>query len=68
VGSSNLLTLSEAAKELRLSKTTMLRLIAGSIPNQSALPAVRFGRRVLIRRESLERFIALAEDGVNSTP
>jgi excisionase family DNA binding protein len=57
----NLLTIREAAAELRVSKTTVLRLLAGGITNMPALPSIRLGRRVLIRRESLVRFTAQAE-------
>ena len=57
----DLLTLREAAAELRVSKTMVLRLLAGEITNMPALPSIRLGRRVLIRRESLVRFAAQAE-------
>ena len=61
----NLLTIPEAASELRLSKTTILRLLAGQLENMPRLPSIRIGRRVLIRRESLHRFTEQAEK-VNS--
>ncbi len=61
-----LLTVNEVATELRFSKSTVLRLLAGGIPNRPPLPAVRVGRRVMIRRETLDRFVQQAE-GVNSS-
>ena len=57
----NLLTVGEVASELRLSKSTVLRLVAGDIPNGPTLPAVRVGRRLMVRRETLERFVQQAE-------
>jgi excisionase family DNA binding protein len=65
-GTRYLLTIPEVADELRLSKTTILRLIAGEVPNMPGLPSIRIGRRVLIRREALIRFTEQAEK-VNST-
>jgi excisionase family DNA binding protein len=58
---SDLLTVREASTALRISKTMMLRLVSGDISHQPKLPSVRLGRRVLIRRETLERFIRQAE-------
>ena len=57
-----LLTVNEVATELRLSKSTVLRLLAGGIPNRPTLRAVRVGRRVMIRRETLDRFVQEAEE------
>jgi excisionase family DNA binding protein len=57
----DLLTVREACTALRISKTMMLRLVSGDLSNQPKLPSVRLGRRVLIRRETLDRFIRQAE-------
>lgn len=48
-----LLTVSEAARMLRLSRAFTYDLV-----NRGDLPAVRFGRRVLIPRAALERCLA----------
>lgn len=53
----DLLTLREAAEKLRISKTTMLRLVSGQMAGQPKMPSLRLGRRVLIHRETLEKFI-----------
>jgi excisionase family DNA binding protein len=47
-----LLTVSEAARLLRLSRAFTYELTA-----RGDLPVVRFGRRVLIPREALERLL-----------
>ena len=49
----NLLTLAEVAVELRCSKTFASRLARGLVRGVPALPVVRLGRRVLVRREAL---------------
>ena len=48
-----LLTLAEVAIELRCSKTFASRLARGLVHGVPALPVVRLGRRVLVRREAL---------------
>jgi excisionase family DNA binding protein len=53
----NLLTPGEAAIELRVPKSTILRAVTGTLPGSHRLPAIRIGRRVLIRRESLLRYL-----------
>ena len=57
-----LLTVSEAARLLRLSRAFTYELV-----NRGDLPAVRFGRRVLVPRAALERSLGqdnAAEDEV----
>jgi excisionase family DNA binding protein len=61
-----LLTLDEVAKELRLSKASVNRLIHGQLAGVPVLATVKLGRRYLVRRESLSRFVEAAE-GVHST-
>ncbi len=51
-----LLDISTATHELRVGQSTLRRWI-----REGRLPVVRFGRRVLIRRETLEQLITAAE-------
>jgi excisionase family DNA binding protein len=48
-----ILTLSEAAELVRCSKAHLSNVIGGKVSNLPALPAVRLGRRLLIRRDAL---------------
>ena len=68
-----LLTLAEASAYLRCSKAHVSNLIRGLVPNSHPLPAVRLGRRVYIRRDSLTHYLRSAESryddhGQDSTP
>ena len=68
-----LLTLAEASAYLRCSKAHVSNLIRGLVPNSQPLPALRLGRRVYIRRDSLARYLHLTEShyhgrGQDSTP
>ena len=68
-----LLTLDEASAYLRCSKAHVSNLIRGLVPNSKPLPAVRLGRRVYVRRDSLTRYLRSAESryhehGQDSTP
>ena len=68
-----LLTLAEASTYLRCSKAHVSNLIRGLVPNSQPLPAVRLGRRVYVRRDSLARYLRSAESryhehGQDSTP
>lgn len=47
-----LLDLNEGASALRVSRSTVKRLIG-----EGRLPVVRIGRRVLLRRDALEAFL-----------
>jgi excisionase family DNA binding protein len=58
---SELLTIPEVTKALRVSKTTVLRLVNGDRAAPAKLPAVRIGRRILVRRETLEAFVRESE-------
>jgi len=51
-----ILTVAEVAKELRCSKAHVCHAINGILPGVTALPAIRMGRRKLIRRSSLEQW------------
>jgi excisionase family DNA binding protein len=57
----NVLTLPEAAQLMRCSKAHLLNVIHGRVANVPPLPCVRIGRRILIRREALERWLAAVE-------
>jgi hypothetical protein len=68
-----LLTLTEAALELHCSKAHVSNLIRRRVPGVPALPAVRLGRRVYVRRKSLARYLDDLESrydgrGQDSTP
>jgi excisionase family DNA binding protein len=57
----NVLTISDAAQLMRCSKAHLLNVIHGRVVNVPPLPCVRIGRRILIRREALERWLAAVE-------
>jgi excisionase family DNA binding protein len=57
-----LLTIGEAARLLRLSRTFTYDLAA-----QGELPVIRFGRRVLISREALERYLLEKTDDAGAS-
>jgi len=56
-----LLTIPEAARELRCSKTHVHNLIYGKVPHVPPLPVLRIGRRVLIRTEGLRAWMLSVE-------
>lgn len=56
-----LLTIGEVAKVLRCSKAHVQNLLAGKVKGAPPLPLVSAGRRKLVRRESLLRWIERAE-------
>jgi excisionase family DNA binding protein len=55
------LTLAEAALVMRCSKAHVQSVIQGRVNNVPPLPSIRIGRRILIRRESLERWMRALE-------
>lgn len=61
-----ILTLAEAAKELRCSKAHVSNLINRKVRHTPPIPVVRIGRRVLIRDESLKEWMRLVEN--NAAP
>ena len=66
-----LLTLETVAKLLHCSKAHVSNVIAGRIPDCPPIPAVRLGRRTLIRREALAAWIErneAANDNLNPSP
>jgi excisionase family DNA binding protein len=57
----NLLTLTEAARELRCSKTHIHNIIAGKVNDLPPLPVLRLGRRRLIRQHALTNWMLSLE-------
>ena len=53
----DVLTTDEVARELRCSKAHVSKAIAGKLPNVTPLPVVPMGRRKLVRRAALLRWI-----------
>jgi excisionase family DNA binding protein len=53
----HLLTLAEVAATLRVSKAHVSKLINGRVRGTPPLPAARLGRRVIVRKESLEQWL-----------
>ena len=56
-----MLTIPEAARELRSSRSHLYRILSGNFPQLPPLPAVRLGRRLLIRRDALLAWLRLLE-------
>ncbi len=56
-----LLTIGEAARELRCSKAHVHNIIHGKVPDLPPLPVLRIGRRVLIRHEGLRAWMLSVE-------
>jgi Helix-turn-helix domain len=57
------LTVIEVARELRCSKAHVHNLINGKVSGQRPLPSLWLGRRRLVRRCSLDRWITANEHG-----
>jgi excisionase family DNA binding protein len=64
----DLLTVPEAARELRCSKAHVHNLINGTVSGTEPLPAICLGRRRLIRRASLNDWLLSCEHRQKSTP
>jgi excisionase family DNA binding protein len=56
-----ILTVAEAAHELRCSKAHVHNVIHGKVPDLPPLPVLRIGRRVLIRHEALKAWMLSVE-------
>lgn len=63
----DLLTVAEVAQLLHCSKAHICNLAAGRVHGCAALPALRLGRRMLVRRQSLVRWIE-ENDKVAASP
>ena len=59
--SANVLNLAEAAALVRCSRAHLSNVINGKVRGIPRLPALRIGRRVLFRRESLEIWLQQIE-------
>ena len=57
----SLLTVAEAARELRCSRAHVHNIIVGKVPGLPPLPVLRIGRRVLIRHEALRVWMLSVE-------
>ncbi len=69
----DLLTVDDVAKLLHCSKAHVSNVIAGRVPSCPPIPAVRLGRRKLVRRETLASWIehnelAAASDNLKASP
>lgn len=53
-----LLTMAEVAQVLLCSKAHVCNAVNGKLSGCTPLPVLRLGRRLLVRRESLERWIS----------
>jgi hypothetical protein len=62
-GACGVLTAMEVARELRCSKAHVFNLINGKVSGIPPLPALWLGRRRLVRRRSLDHWMAANEHG-----
>jgi hypothetical protein len=60
---SGILTLSEAALQLRCSKAHLCNILSGKVSGLPVLPVMRIGRRVLIRSAALLDWMKTLETG-----
>jgi len=59
------LTLAEAAKFLRISRSHLLNILNRMVSGVPPLPYIRVGRRLLFRRAALEQWLRDAETGTS---
>jgi excisionase family DNA binding protein len=67
----DLLTVTEVAQLLHCSKAHVCKVVAGRVRGCAPIPALRLGRRTLVRRESLLSWIEQnehANDKLESSP
>jgi hypothetical protein len=57
----DILTMDEAARWLRFSKAHLSHVVNGKVRGLPPLPCIQIGRRKLIRRESLLKWVERAE-------
>jgi excisionase family DNA binding protein len=60
------LTLLEAAKFLRMSRSHLLNILKRKVLGVPALPYIRAGRRLLFRRAALKQWLRESEAGVQN--
>lgn len=65
--SPSVLTIAEVARELRCSKAHVCKIIHGQVSNVSTLPAIAVGRRLIVRRSTLEQWMRANERAVGGT-
>jgi excisionase family DNA binding protein len=64
----DLLTMAEVAELLHCSKAHVCNAIAGRVHGCAPIPAIRLGRRTLVRRESLRQWIEHNEAAIVPQP
>jgi len=57
------LTVADVAQILRCSKAHVCKIINGQVKGTAPIPAVTFGRRKIVRRQSLLRWMSENEQG-----
>jgi len=57
----NILTLNEAARQVRCSKAYLRKVLAGKLPDVPPPPVFHIGSKVLIREEALTEWLLLLE-------
>jgi excisionase family DNA binding protein len=57
----SLLTVTEAARLLRCSRSHLYRLMRGKYPTLPPFPRIALGTRILVRREALSAWLLLLE-------
>lgn len=57
------LSVTDVAKELRSSKAHIYNLINGKVHGVTPLPVISLGRKKLVRRSSLQRWLRMNEKG-----
>jgi excisionase family DNA binding protein len=60
-----ILTVPEVAVHVRCSKAHVYKAINGKVPGMTRLPAITIGRRRLVRRSSLDRWIQENEQSMS---
>jgi excisionase family DNA binding protein len=62
-GTTQVLTLKQAAEELRISKAHLCNVLNGKVPGVPRLRHAQIGRRILIKQEWLDEWLELAGQG-----
>ena len=62
----DIFSVTEVAAILRCSKAHVCKAIGGKVAGVTALPAISMGRRKLVRRQSLEAWLAQNEPASSS--
>jgi len=63
VDSNEVLTVADVARVLRCSKAHVCKIINGHVKGTEPIPAIAFGRRKVVRRESLLCWMSNREQG-----